>query len=124
MELAGVEDGQEFAIQGYSDDLLLCLAEEKKSVEEILIHLDELTIAFQDKVEELRREKEGAGVEEAEKEEKIEDARETGSITSHISKTQHAAVDSQAGKAMNAFPQPPEGEGGQQIHAAVGHGDG
>ena len=68
MELSGVEDNQKFAISGYSDDLLLCLAEGKKSVEEILIHLDKLAMAFQNHVEELRREKEGAGVEEAEEE--------------------------------------------------------
>ena len=67
-ELAGVDDNQEFVITGYSDDLLLCLAEEKKSVEKILIYLDELAIAFQDKVEEMMRKKEGAGGEEAEKE--------------------------------------------------------
>ena len=66
MELAGTEDDQEFNITGYSDDLLLCLAEEKGSVNEILIHLDELAIAFQNHVEELRRKKEGAGVEETE----------------------------------------------------------
>ena len=66
MELAGTEDDQEFNITGYSDDLLLCLAEEKGSVNEILIHLDGLAIAFQNHVEELRRKKEGAGVEETE----------------------------------------------------------
>ena len=124
MELAGVDDNQDFAITGFSDDLLLCLAEEKKSVEKILIYLDELVIAFQDKVEELMRKKEGAGGEEAEKEDKFEDARDTGSITSITSKTQHAALDSQSGKATNAFPHPSGGEGGQQADAAVGHGDG
>ena len=40
----------------------------KNSVEEILIHLVKLAMAFQNHVEELRREKEGAGVEEAEEE--------------------------------------------------------
>ena len=124
MELAGTEDNQEFNILGYSDDLLLCLAEEKGSVNEILIHLDKLAIAFQIHVEKMRRKKEGAGVEETEEEEKIEDAKETGSITSYTSKTQHPAEESQEGTAMNAAPQPPEGEGGHKFHAAVGHGDG
>ena len=107
MELAGVDDGQEFTITGYTDDLLLCLAKEKKSVEEMLTYLDELATAFQDKVEELMRKKEGAGEEGAEKEDKFEDARETGSsITSLTNKTQHAALDSQEGEATSAFPVP------------------
>ena len=54
----------------------------------------------------------------------FKDAKEMESITSNTSKTQWAAEDSQAGMAMSAFPQPPEGEGGHQVHAAVGHGDG
>ena len=124
MGLAGVDDDQEFSISGFSDDLLLCLADEKKSVEEMLIYLDELAIAFQNQMEELKRKKEGTGGEEAEKEGKFEDARDTGSITSLTSKTQHAALDSQAGKSMKAFPHPLEGEGGQEVHAAFGHGDG
>ena len=124
MELAGVDDDQKFSISGFSDDLLLCLADEKKSVEDMLIYLDELAIAFQNQMEELKRKKEGTGGEEAEKEEKFEDTRDTGSITSLTSKTQHAALDSRAGKATNAFPHPPGGEGGQQVDAAVGHGNG
>ena len=55
MELAGVDDGQEFSFRGYTDDLLLSLSEEKESVEEMLIYLDELAIAFQGQVEELMR---------------------------------------------------------------------
>lgn len=66
MELAGTEDDQDFNIAGYSDDLLLCLAEERGSVGEILLHLDELTTEFQNYVEEVRRKTEGAGEEETE----------------------------------------------------------
>ena len=124
MELAGADDGQDFTIRGYTGDLLLCLAEEKESVEEMLIYLDELTFAFQAQVEELTKKKEGAGEEGAEKEDKFEDARETGSITSLTSKTQHAALDSHEGKATSAFPHPLEGGGGQQVNAAAGRGDG
>ena len=71
MEQAEAEEDQKFAISGYSDDLLLCLAEEKSSVEESLIHLDKLAMAFQNHVEELRKKKEGAGVEETEEEKKL-----------------------------------------------------
>ena len=75
----------------------------------MLIYLDKLAIAFQGQVEKLMRKKEGAGEEGAEKEDKFEDARETGSITSLTSKTQHAALDSHEGKATNAFPHPQKG---------------
>ena len=113
MELAGTEDDQEFNITGYSDDLLLCLAEEKGSVNEILIHLDELAIAFQNHVEELRRKKEGAGVEETEEEENFEDAKETGSITSYTSKTQHAVEDSHTYRNSNEHCSPALRRGGR-----------
>ena len=124
MELAGADDTQKFSISGFSDDLLLSLADEKKSVENMLIYLDELAIAFQHRVEELMRKKEDTRGDEEEKEETFEDARDTGSITSLTSKTQHATLDSQAGKATSAFPHPQEGEGGQEVQAACGHGDG
>ena len=75
MELAGADDGQEFTIRGYTDDLLLCLSEEKESVEELLIYLDELAVAFQAQIEELTKGKEGAGEEGAKKEDKFKDAR-------------------------------------------------
>ena len=93
-------------------------------MEEMLNHLDKLATAFQNCVEELRRKKEGSGTEETEEEENFEDTKENGSITSNSSKTQLAAEDSQAGRVTSALPQPPEGEGGHQLYAAVGHGDG
>ena len=124
MELADAGDGQEFSFSGYTDDLLLALREEKESVEELFDHLDELAIKFQAKCKELEEERGGAGGERAEKEDTFEDARETASITSLTSKTQHAALDSHKGKAASAFPQPPGGEGGQQVNAAAGRGDG
>ena len=110
MEHAEAEDYQEFSISRYSDDLLLCLAKQKGSVEEMLDHVDKLAAALQHHVEELRRKNEGSGVEDTEKEDNFEDAKETGSITSNTSKTQRAAEDSQTGIAMSAFLQPPEGE--------------
>ena len=93
-------------------------------MEGMLNYLDKLARAFQKRVEELRRKKEGSGTEETEEEERFEDAKENGSITSNASKTQLAAEDSQAGGVTSALPQPPEGEGGHQVHAAVGHGGG
>ena len=63
-------------------------------------------------------------MEDTEEEENVVDAKETGSITINTSKTQRAAEDSQAGTAASAVPQPPAREGGHQVHAAVGHGDG
>ena len=62
--------------------------------------------------------------ETAEEEEEFKDAKEMGSITSNTSKTQWAAVDSQAGTATSAVPHPQAGEGGHHVPAAVGHGDG
>ena len=124
MELADAGDDQEFSFRGYTDDLLLALREEKESVEELFDHLDELALKFQAKCKELEEERGGAGGERAEKEDTFEDARETASITSLTSKTQHAALDSHKGKAASAFPQPPGGEGGQQVNAAAGRGDG
>ena len=44
-------------------------------------HLDKLATAFQNRVEELRRKKEGSGTEETEEEEKIEDAKENESTS-------------------------------------------
>ena len=119
MEQAEAEDDQEFDISGYSDDLLLCLAQEKKSVEEMLNHLDKLATAFQSHVEELRRKEKGSAAEETEEEEKFEDAKENGSINSNTSKTQRAAEDSQAGTATSAVPRPQAGEGGHHVPAAV-----
>ena len=59
MEHAALEDDQKFSISGYSEDLLLCLAEEKGAVEEMMDHVDKLAVGLQHHVEELRREKEG-----------------------------------------------------------------
>ena len=66
----------------------------KRTLWRMLTYLDELAIAFQHSVEELMRKKEGTGGDEEEKEETFEDARDTGSITSFTSKTQHVALDS------------------------------
>ena len=112
MEHAASEDDQEFSISGYSEDLLLCLAKERGSVEEMMGHVDKLATGLQHHVEKLRRQKEGSEVEDTEEEENFEDAKETGSITSNTSKTQRAAEDSQAGIAMSVFPQP-HGRGGR-----------
>ena len=87
-------------------------------------HMDKLAAGLQHHVEELRREKEGSGLEDTEEEDNVEDAKKTGSITSNTSKTQRAAEDSQTGAAKSAVPQPLAGEGGHRVHAAVGHGDG
>ena len=141
------EGAQKISILCYSDDLLHCLRRERKSVAELIEHMNDLAAGCQDHLEEVGKGKvgisrkvrkyvvmedakeEGAGeertkLEKPEGEDEFKDAKETGSITSGTSKTQWAAEDSQAGTAMSAVPQPPEGEGGHQVHAAVGHGDG
>ena len=123
MEHAEAEDNQEFNISRYSDDLLLCLAKEKR-----LCGGDVGPCGQFGHSPSTSRggnaEEEGGIRSGGHRGRKFEDAKETGSITSNTSKTQRAAEDSQAGTAMSAFPQPPEGEGGHQVHAAVGHGDG
>ena len=124
MELADAGDGQNFSFEEYSDDLLLAMREEKESVEELFDYLEELATTFQAKCKGLEEKRGGLGGERAEKEDTFEDARDTASITSLTSKTQHAALDSHDGKVTSAFPHPPEGEGGQQVNAAAGHGDG
>ena len=60
----------------------------------------------------------------AEEEEEYEDTKEIAFITSNTSKTQLAAVDSQAGTATSAVPRPQAGEGRHHVPATVGHGDG
>ena len=87
MEQAALEGVQEFRILGYSDDLIQYLAKEKESVEELMDYVDNLVAGLQDHVEEIRREKEGSGLEDPEEENNFEDAKETGSITSNTSKT-------------------------------------
>ena len=78
-------------------------------------------------MEEVRGGGKGEGEEQAaaeEEEEEYEGAKEVASIPSNTSKTQLAAVVSQAGTATSAVPCPQAGEGGHHIPAAVGHGDG
>ena len=63
-------------------------------------------------MEDVRRGGKGEGEDKAvvaEEEEEFKDAKETGSITSNTSKTQWAAVDSQAGTATSAVPHPQAG---------------
>ena len=66
----------------------------------------------------------GMDDEGTEEEDRFEDAKETGFINSNTSKTQGAAEDSQAGAAKSVGPQPPVGEGGHQVYATAGHGNG
>ena len=95
-----------------------------KSVGELMDYVNSLAAGLQDHLEEMQKERESLGLEETEEEDKFEDAKETGSITSNTSKTQRAAEDSQTETAKSAVPQLPEEEGGHQVHGAVGHGDG
>ena len=127
-----VEEGsQKISISGYSDDLIHCPRREKESVAELVEYMEDLTTVFQDHLEEVgkaRGSQEGAeitmedvrrgGMGEgedkavaAEEEEEFKDAKKTRSITSNTSKTQWAAVDSQAGTATSADPHPQAGEG-------------
>ena len=83
--------------------------------------------ASEDKVsdEEEKAGKTGLDTEEDKvEEEDFVDAKEECSITSSTSKTQHAAGGSQHGTAKDAVPHPIEKEGGQEVAAASGHGDG
>ena len=111
---------------------------------ELIEYMNDLTTVFQDQLREVGKTREGqegaevtmedvkgegnGGGEDkaggAEGEEEFKDANQTGSITSNASKTQWAAVDSQAGTATSAVPHPQAGEGGHHVPAAVGHGDG
>ena len=76
-----------------------------------------------DKEEEAGKTKKDKGKNEMEEDEFL-DAKDETSITSNTSKTQQAAGDSQHGTAKVAVPHPFEKEGGQEVTAAPGHGDG
>ena len=76
-----------------------------------------------DKVEEADKTEKDKGKNEMEEDEFV-DAKDEASITSNTNKTQQAAGDSQHGTATVAVPHPFEKEGGQEVAAAPGHGDG
>ena len=109
MKQAGEEGAQKISISVYNDDPIHCLRKEKESVAELIgEYINDLNSVFQDHLEEVgkgRKSQEGAEVimeevkgggngggedeaEGAEGEEEFKDAKETGSITSNISKTQ------------------------------------
>ena len=148
MILAGKEEEEQLQLTGYSDDLIQSLKEEKGSVAELITLMDEMIASFQefidkggeeeeapitnnkkaedkmsDEVEEAGKTKKDKGKNEMEEDEFL-DAKEEASITSNTSKTQQAAGDSQHGTAKVAVPHPFEKEGGQEVTAAPGHGDG
>ena len=131
------DDNEEFMqAEGYSDDLIQCLKKEKDSVADLIEFMED-TIAnihayMQAEANEGEESKDGEKEEDkaGTEEEVFADAKEDESVvsmTSEIkktSKTQRAAGDSQKGAAEDAVPRPITKEGGQEVVAASGHGDG
>ena len=148
MVLAEEDNEEILQLEGYSDDLVQSLKEEKDSVSELIVFMDDMIANFQAYMDDERKEgklpktknqefsntaddgeekagKAGKGETETEAgDEVFVDAKEDGSITSITSKTRHAAGDSQHGTATDAVPHPITKEGGQGVIAAPGHGDG
>ena len=148
MVLAAEDNEEILQLEGYSDDLVQSLKEEKDSVSELIVFMDDMIANFQAYMDDKGKEgklpktknqeisntaddgeekagkagKDKNGAEEVE--EVFLDAKEDGSITSITSKTQHTAGDSQHGTAKDAVPHPITKEGGQGVTAAPGHGDG
>ena len=148
MVLAAEDNEEILQLEGYSNDLVQSLKEEKDSVSELIVFMDDMIANFQAYMDDDGKEgkppktknqelsntaddgeekagkagKDKNGAEEVE--EVFLDAKEDGSFTSITSKTQHTAGDSQHGTAKDAVPHPTTKEGGQGVTAAPGHGDG
>ena len=138
------DDNEEFMqVEGYSDDLIQCLKKEKGSVAELIEFMEDTIAdinaymqAEESEGEEVNEGDEGANktgkVEEKEESDNgmFEDARDDESVDSltknikQTSKTRNTAEDSQKGTAKDAGPHPITKEGGQEVAAAPGHGDG
>ena len=137
------EEGIFMQVEGYSDDLIQSLKKEKDSITELIEFMEDtitnIQAYMQAEVKEGEEEKDGekeAGKTETEKNgaeednEMFVDAKDDESIDSMTNeikttnKTQRTASNSQHGAAKDAVPHPVTKEGGQEVTAAPGHGDG
>ena len=127
------EEEEDEAFGAYSNITMELLRAEKADIATRITYVTELADEFQVEVEKVKtmkagnKEEEEAGEDEDEVFQdaaQMQEEEEEENELSSISKTQDAAADSQTGAAKIAAPHPQSEEGGQEVAALSGHGDG